>query len=43
MNTILWVWNGCLPDFPWWCDGFLWMAPFALILGGLIFSVGRRR
>lgn len=28
METILWVWNGCYPEFPWWCGGFLYMGIF---------------
>ncbi len=27
-----WIWNGCLPNFPWWCDGFVW-TPVPLFLG----------
>ena len=33
IDGVTWFWNGCRPDFPWWCDGFLWMA-VALGIGG---------
>lgn len=39
---MLWVWDGCQPDFPWWCDGFLWMVPFWLILFAVGFQLWRR-
>lgn len=31
MTTLTWIWNGCLPAFPWWCDGFLYMGMFLII------------
>lgn len=35
MDYLWWIWNGCQPGFPWWCDGFLWMA-ITLSIGGLL-------
>lgn len=34
--ALIWIWNGCQPGFPWWCDGFVWMV---MTLGVLLITV----